>query len=303
MILRCAMIGTVLGVGLLAGCRTDAHVRRRPVGGAPLTAFESVELARNSPMALAEQGEVDLVEQVIEHRTQYSVVLKQLRDYYQDHGHAEKYTWAQSELEDIARIRPYHYLYDSDLPRLDLDPSESIPEADALYERAVEAAREAGHGTPALYNQDKMAAALALFKQLIREYPTSDKIDEAAYYCGTLYKEYFRNQDAIAVRWFERAWTWDPATPFDPRFQAAALYDYRLHDRRRALELYRAAVAAEPQHRSNRRWSLERIQQLTERGPVESTRTVPLMPPRAQPDAAVGQEQPPKPPSAAPEIN
>lgn len=281
----------LMGTSFLWGCQTDARVTRGPLRGAPLTAMESVEIARQSDMSLARASEVDLVEQLIEYRTKYSQTLKQLSSYYQQHGYAEKHLWAQGELEDVGRIRPYHYLHSSEIPRLDLTPRDSIAEADTLYDQALTVAREAGHGMPALFNQEGMGKALALFKQLIEEFPTSDKIDDAAFQCGELLKEYYKHQDTVAVQWYERARTWDPSTPHPARFQEAVLWDYRLHDRRKALELYRAAIAYEPS-RSNRHFALARIKELTETGPVDGQRRAPIA--KSAPDVMgmAGQKDP-----------
>jgi len=90
-----------------------------------------------------------------------------------------------------------------------------------------------------------MVQAVGVFRELIEEYPTSDKIDDAAFQLGQIHKEYLHDQEPIAVKWYERSWTWDPHTPHEPRFQAAVIYDYRLHDRDRALELYRRVLAEE----------------------------------------------------------
>lgn len=299
---RIVTLLTLMCATLVFGCRTDAVGKRGAVGGAPLTAMESVEVARQSEMSLARAGEVDLVEQLIENRTRYSRSLKQLGGYYRQHGYAEKLLWAQSELEDVGRIRAYHYLYSSDIPRLSLEARAQDAEADALYEKAMGLATQAGHGTPVFYNQEKMGEALALFKQLIEQYPTSDKIDDAAFYCGEILKEYFKNRDSVAVQWYERAWTWDAATPHPARFQAAVVYDYRLHDRKRALELYRASIAAEPS-RSNKHFALARIKELTETGPVEGQRTMPIAQPSPSIPPTASQKKPETPtgPAQSPE--
>ena len=76
--------------------------------------------------------------------------------------------------------------------------------------------------------------------------------------------------------------------------------DYRLHDRKRALELYRAAIAAESS-RSNRHFALTRIKELTETGPVEGQRTTPIAEPSSKVPAAVGQEEPRNPGPTDPE--
>ncbi len=279
-----ARIVTMAAAGCLlttCACRTDAPITRGSMKGKRVTAFESVEMARQSDASLAEAGEVDLVEQLMHYRTSYKRTLQQLHDYYEQHGYEEKRLWAQGELQDIGRIRPYHYLYDSEIARLDLSPRDRISDADALFDEAMAVAAQAGHGTPVFFNQEKMGRALAMLKQLIRKYPMSDKIDDAAFHCGEMLKEYYKNQDSVAVQWYERAWTWDPSTPHPARFQAAVVYDYRLHDRKRALELYRAMLTTESS-RSNRHFALARIKELTETGPVDGERTLPV----AQPSPA-----------------
>ena len=272
---RIITVAAAVCLSTLWACRTDTLITRGPMKGARVTAFESVEMARHSDASLAEAGEVDLVEQLIQYRTSYKRTLQQLHAYYEQHGYEEKRLWAAGELQDIGRVRPYHYLYDSEIARLDLSPRDRISEADSLYAEAMAVAAQAGHGTPVFFNQDKMGRALAMLKQLIREYPMSDKIDDAAFHCGEMLKEYYKNQDSVAVQWYERAWTWDPSTPHPARFQAAVVYDYRLHDRKRALELYRAVLATESS-RTNARFALARIKELTETGPVDGERTVPV---------------------------
>ncbi len=287
---RIVTVAAAVCLSISWACRTDAPITRGNMKGERLTAFESVEMARLSDASLAQAGEVDLVEHLIHYRTSYKRTLQQLHDYYEQHGYEEKRLWAQGELQDIGRIRPYHYLYDSEIARLDLSPRGRISEADALYDQAMAIAAQAGHGTPVFFNQEKMGRALAMLKQLIREYPMSDKIDDAAFHCGEMLKEYYKNQDSVAVQWYERAWTWDPSTPHPARFQAAVVYDYRLHDRKRALELYRAVLATESS-RSNRHFAVARIKELTEKGPVDGERTLAVAQPSPAASTSSGEKE------------
>ena len=91
----------------------------------------------------------------------------------------------------------------------------------------------------------------------------TDKIDDAAFFAGEIYKEYF-NDNLRAVQYYQRCWEWNPQTDHPARFQAAVVYDYRLHDRDRALELYQQVLEHEQSNRSNVRWSVDRIKQLTD---------------------------------------
>ncbi len=281
--MRCRNVWILVLVGAL-GCQTDSIVGRRPVAGAPTTPVKVIEMARESDMTMAPKSEVDMVEQMTYYRTMYVQTLEQLQEYYRAHGFAQKYIWAKNELADARRINAYEYLVDASMPKIDLEPRDHIPAADDLYNKALAAAKDAGHGIPALYNREKMEEALQMFKTVIREFPTSDKIDDAAFYCGELHKEYF-NDDTIAVKWYELAWTWDPSTPHPARFQAAVVYDFRLHNREKALELYRASIATETQDRSNVRFAVDRIKQLTQGTPGESVRQEPVAPTTETPNA------------------
>jgi Tfp pilus assembly protein PilF len=98
-------------------------------------------------------------------------------------------------------------------------------------------------------------------------YPESDKIDDAAFQLGEIHKDYLPKQEALAVTWYERAWTWNPQTPYPARYNAAVVCDYRLNDRDKALELYRQVLAEETDvSKLNRRFAMRRIETLSRTG-------------------------------------
>ncbi|UCG17423.1 MAG: hypothetical protein JSV19_05215 [Phycisphaerales bacterium] len=208
--------------------------------------------------------ETDLVEELMLARRAYHLSLAALHALYCERGDPTTQQWVKQELADARRIQPFSYLDDAGIPGGWLRPEESIPEADALFERAYARMREGGHGVPVFYREEIMLDALDMMRQVIYQHPTSDKIDDAAFYIGEIHKEYLKDQSEIAVQWYERAWTWDPHTPHAARFQAAVVYDYRMHDRARALELYHAVLEHETFNRSNVPFAKERIRQLTE---------------------------------------
>jgi hypothetical protein len=63
--------------------------------------------------------------------------------------------------------------------------------------------------------------------------------------------------------WYERSKEWDPKTPHPVCFQSAVIYDYRLHDRDKALEWYDRVLKDEPWEESNRSFAARRIYQLS----------------------------------------
>jgi len=252
---------------LAPACNTDwmwpgAKAPKGPgeesVGGARLAASdEAVDIA------LTEAREVDLAEEVAHHRAAYHQSLRELRDYYAARGYATKQSWAEFELKGLASVKPFRYVIDAEIPAESLRGTDAIPQADAMYEHGLQLMKKGGHGVPALYREELMVQAANVFRDLITRYPASDKIDDAAFQLGEIHKEYLKDQDALAVRWYERAWTWNPATPHPARFQAAVVYDYRLHDRDRALELYQAVTTSETQNAGNVHFASRRIHELT----------------------------------------
>jgi len=190
--------------------------------------------------------------------------LKELQQYYEDQGNATKLAWANFERLGFDRTQQFQYILDAEVPSADLRPVDSIPEADELYNQAMKLMLKGGRYIPILYREQHMIQALKSLKTLIRLYPTSDKIDDAAYYCGEIHKEYLKGQELIAVRWYERAIQWDPQTPHPARFQAAVVCDYRLHDRARALEFYHGVLEHESNlHITNTRFASRRIYELS----------------------------------------
>lgn len=253
-------------------CNVDgAFEPNRAPKGAPVVLNPEAHVspgghASTAPVA---QQEVDLVEAVLTDRAEYHQSLAALRDYYRERGYATKQSWAEFELKGLSKVKMFRYVFDSEVASESLRPSDQIAEADGLYQRGLDLMKKGGHGIPVFYRQKTMIQAADVFKELVEKYPTSDRIDDAAFFLGEIHKEYLPNQEQISVKWYERAWTWDPATPHPARFQAAVVYDFRLHDRDRALELYRTVLKEETADGGNLRFANRRIKQLDEdRGEV-----------------------------------
>jgi len=256
-----------LAVFTLAGvaCNTEsrwASDRQRPDG--PTTDMGQPDGMDLPEIQIADAKEVDIVEGVLTHRARYRKLLEILRDYYAEHGYSTKQKWAEAELADLSRVKPYKYIMSAEIPATRLRPQHSIAEADAMYDQGVELMRKGGHGVPVLYNRQHMRQALEKFTELIRKYPDSDKIDDAAFCNGEILKEYFRNCETLSVQWYERCRQWDPRSPHPALFQAAVVYDYRLKDRAKALELYHRVLEEETFNKSNTAFASRRIYELTE---------------------------------------
>lgn len=240
----------------LTGCkagRTGPTTRRPP--GPEAASTEGVDIDMDAPesdemepsTAVGRMGaEADLAEDVAHFRAMYRRSVTALRDFYEQTGYTTKRNWAQYELDRLEAIKPHRYVMEAEVPKKELKAEESNAGADALYERGLQLMREGGHGRASIfYKEGKFTQAAETFRELIETYPTSDKIDDAAFELGEIHRMYFKDQKGLAAKWYERAFTWDPATPHPARYRAAYLYDYRLRNKQRALELYHLVVAEE----------------------------------------------------------
>jgi hypothetical protein len=205
-----------------------------------------------------------LVEYVVSARNAYLTAVDQLLTTYDREGNTYRVEFVRSIKKRFDPIRIYMYFPSAEIPGPNLRPTEVVREADELFARAYRLFRE-GKGllhtfVTTSYRRERQA--LLLFMELIQKYPTSNKIALAAYYIGDIYKEYF-NEDVRAVMWYERAWQWDPNITEPARFQAATVYDLRLHNPEKAVECYSATIRYEQFNQSNVRFAEKRIRELT----------------------------------------
>ncbi len=205
--------------------------------------------------------EIDLVEQVAAHRRAYRQSLVLLAQHYNVVGDNRKLRWAEEELRSLDRMPQYRYIIDAEVLPPTLTASERIPAADTLYLDAVETQREA-EPIGILKDEELLRVALDKYNQLIRRYPTSDKIDDASHRMGGIY-EYFKDYE-IALLCYQRAYQWNPDTPYPARFMAAQILDKRLHRRAEALELYQEAVLREAKFQDWKSYGERRIKELSQ---------------------------------------
>ena len=200
---------------------------------------------------IAETSEVDLVEKMAVNRQAYYQGLELLVGYYMRTGNNLKLEWAQKELAALDTMPKYNYIIEAEVTPQNLKPTALIPEADDLYLEAEQMDKEAG-SLPVLKNENQLRLALGKYIEVIKKYPASDKIDDAAYKAGVIY-EYFKDY-TIALLYYKRTFQWDPETPHPARFRAARILDQRLHNKAEALQLYQQAVKIEGQFDRYREW-------------------------------------------------
>jgi len=232
----CTVVLIVL-LNVLAGCGSADTGKGQLMSPRTQPAVASVTAAQ-----LADAAEVDLVEQMSAHRQAYRQALQSLTEHYNKTGNNLKLQWAKKEMAALDAAPQYKYIIEAAIAGPDLRATAVIPEANDLYNEAVTIQKEAER---LVVVKDKTLLRLALdkYNQLIRKYPTSDKIDDAAFKAGEIY-EYFKDYSITAL-YFERAYEWDAATPHPARFRRAYILDQHLHDRAAALDLYKQALETE----------------------------------------------------------
>ncbi len=238
------------------GCTSDTGISQR----LPYRSNPSVNTPSDPPLAApSTSNEIDLVEQMSKYRLEYRRSLQALIQHYDAMGNHEKTMWAKQEVEALDRIPQYRYITTADMPA-SLRATERIPAADQLYEEAKTIDRKAGI-LPVLKDEEYLRAALDKYNQLVREYPSSDKIDDAAFRMGEI-QEYFGDY-TLAVTCYQRAYQWDASTPYPARLKAASVLDRRLHRRAEALQLYQEGIIKESQHIDRRLMAEQRVKELT----------------------------------------
>jgi len=244
---------TILLLTVSIGCQPPDQGRGQILPRPPYSEASSpvpVEVA-------ASADEIDLVEQLATHRQAYRRSLETLIRYYDVKGNNSKLNWARTELDALNGIPQYRYIIE--VPT-ELKATTRIEAADALYAEAMEMERKAGV-LPVLKNEEVLRAALLKHSELIEKFPTSDKIDDAAYRMARIH-EYFKDY-TIALSYYQRAYQWDPNTPYPARFKAAYILDDKLRRRAEALQLYQESVTKEAQHATEKAYAERRIQELS----------------------------------------
>lgn len=184
-------------------------------------------------------SDLALVERVNAARNEYRAALESLREYYDKTGDVERRIWVEEELISYHRISKRAYRLDLDVPPPTLQPKDNIAEANELYRRATQFYKEKGFGQQ---SDDNIRRSEILMQQLLSTYPTSDKIDDAAYVLGLCYESRVFKQYQRAALYFERVFQWNPNSDTDARLRAARLYDRQLQDRSKAIQFYRDVV-------------------------------------------------------------
>jgi tetratricopeptide (TPR) repeat protein len=210
---------------------------------------------------VAKTGEADLAEQLAASRQAYRQIVEAMIKYYTKTGNNMKLNWAKSELNSLNAIPQNKYIVEATAPGSNLKAAKTIAEADTLYGEAVKLEESARFLF--LKNESQMRQALDKYNQLINKYPTSDKIDDAAFRAAGIYEQL--GDYKLAILYYQRTYQWNPETSSPARFKAAFIFDRQFHQRDEALKLYQDAlqrITMSDEHRQWRELAEQRVKEL-----------------------------------------
>ena len=243
--IACTVVLIVL-LSVSVGCRGVDEGRGQRLPASPTQRYGPAAVVN-----VADKSEVDLVEDMAVSRQAYRQGLALLVAYYTRTGNNMKLQWAQKELDAFNTMAKYEYIVGPEVLGRNLRPTASIPAADDLFYEGEAFEKKAGP-LPLLKDENSLRLALQKYNEVVKQFPTSDKIDDAAYKAGTIY-EYFQDY-SIALLYYQSAFQWDPDTTYPARFRAARVLDKDLHRNAEALKLYQEAVQTEGRFEKYREW-------------------------------------------------
>lgn len=194
-------------------------------------------------------SETDLAEKVAISRQTYQQNLEHLVGYYTKTGNNMKLQWARRELSSLIKMPRYRYII-GPTPG-NYQASTPINMANGLFREAQAIEKSAGP-VIGVRDKDKLRIALQKYEQLIKDYPSSDKIDDAAFQAGVILEEL--NDYMVALDYYKSAYKWDQETIYPARFKSAYILDKYMHRYAEALELYQEAIQIEARYDRHRQW-------------------------------------------------
>lgn len=249
----------VISMAFIAGCGNPTPQEVQQSQQQAVEVEPSYQTA-GDPLALSSSeyvraSEINMVEQMVSYRNSYMEELKKLGKFYDRQGNQLKAVWVKKELDALAKVEMRPYIVMAEVAGPDLSASESIAEADAIFGEAKE---QIINSRGVFRNMKGLLEAKEKMENLILQYPTSDKIDDAAWEIAEIY-----NRDLVdyyvAMFYYQRVWQWDPANPYSARFAVAKIYDEFFHNYLRACEFYEKAIQLEPAYTANVTYAKNRI--------------------------------------------
>jgi len=183
--------------------------------------------------------QLSVVENLVSARAAYRKSLEAVVSFYEATGDSYKLKLAREELAGLKEVPQAEYVTVAEA-LLEAKAAKETPGANRLLE-------DAEHYSKLSETADrKKNSELALERclDLMRRYPESDRIDDAAYLAGRIYQSPMKAYHSAMV-YYEKCYQWNAGTTTDARIRAARMA-YRLHELAKAKTLYEEARKNSP---------------------------------------------------------
>ncbi len=180
-------------------------------------------------------------------RENYRKSLNELRQYYQETGNQLRLQKARRELDSLDKV-PQPIYTDEGIGQVRtgvvlLD----IEDANILYKDALMYKKS--------FSKKNRVTAIKRLEKLIAEYPTSDKVGDAAFDIAEIYASGYFGDYESAAKYYIKSYQLDPYIGRPALLMAAEMYDKKLSDYNKAKAIYKQAAQYSPDEKSRRKAS------------------------------------------------
>ncbi len=195
------------------------------------------ELSTSNRLTNMESRESQIANSVISARESYKRALEEIIQYYMDIGNHLKLKSARKELKALNKVPQRKYLSDKDVIG-EISPSKNIEDANILFQDG----KAYKNPLNIVKRKSKLISAATRFKKILKDYPESDKADDAAYELAEIYEGYYFKDYEGAAFYFVKCYSLNEQTDRPARYKAALVYDNHLADYVEAARHYKMAL-------------------------------------------------------------
>ena len=195
------------------------------------------ELSTSNRLTDMKSREIQIANTVISARESYKSALEEIIQYYMDIGNHLKLKSARKELKALNKVPQRKYLSAKEVRGV-ISPSKNIEDANILFQdgKAYKSALNI------VKRKSKLISAATRFKKILKDYPESDKADDAAYELAEIYEGYYFKDYEGAAFYFVECYSLNEKTDKPARYRAALVYDNHLADYVEAVRHYEMAL-------------------------------------------------------------
>jgi len=195
------------------------------------------ELSTSNRLTNMKSRESQIANSVISARESYKRSLEEIIQYYMDIGNHLKLKSARKELKALNKVPQRKYLSDKDMIG-EISPGKNIEDANILFQDG----KAYKNPLNIIKKKSKLISAVTRFKKILKDYPESDKADDAAYELAEIYEGYYFKDYEGAAFYFVKCYSLNEQTDKPARYKAAFVYDNHLADYVEAARHYEMAM-------------------------------------------------------------